>query len=949
MAEEVKKIITVEVGKSITSVRDFKKHIEDLRGALLGLNEESEEYAQIAEQIATDQAKLNEVLRVGKTNTDAAAGSYIELNNQLKALRQQYRALSETERNSATGQTILTNINKLDTQLKNIDASMGQYQRNVGNYQTAFENAFRSIITDVGKLNPKFSEFTGVVAQLVPLFGKVAQAARISGQAMKAAMIESGIGLVIVLLGEVVAHWDKITAAINKARGKQDEYKDSTENAAEATKKLADEAARLEEHLKNIDLINGLSKSQAAFNSYLRAQGDEDTWKKRSSDLEKFRNDFLNYSDDVKNKAENIYTWWRLNSDRYEQLDKEVAKNINKIITNEMLAADEKQLNKSMLRLKVYFGKLQSLTDSETKKKENRAKEAKEEYDKEAELEAAAAKRRLKIQRESASKEEALRREKYESERDAIIATDEALIKEEERFARLLNNIPEAALEERQRLTDEHIQRRQYLIENNMELKELDAELNRDLQEIHRKIWESSDAYKKIQKEQEEFKELVKLLEKEGKTKEQILEEEYNYELRLLEKYLDSYVKNEDEKNAIILQHYQSYIAKKEELNKEFEDDCQAIIDAIRQAWLDELNDGLKIQSQVESQARATAATSRKFLNADNTIDPEAARARLDEIFTIQKQGYLSRIQLYENYLLTLDRDSEEFVATQKKIFDEWTGYLNTSLQHQSDVETEALHRASLQSTLNVYAWGGVDDVQKERDKQEQIFQIQREGYERRIELYREHLTHLEAGSDEYLETERIIAQTQMDLDTLVYEHSEGLLRQKTQDFLDFVRSAQQQVNYFGGIINQFTQFTMQHNKEGTEAYRSAQITQTIVSTLSGMVGAFSQAMTIYGPTPWGMGIGAAAATALGILGAMQVAKIKQANPNSGIDSSSSSSMSSVGVEPLLNEQYDLQRMTNLSLQGDSYSPGSTQVYVLESDIQEVGTRVQVREQNATF
>ena len=47
MAEEVKKIITVEVGKSITSIRDFKKHIDDLRGSLLGLNEESEEYKSI--------------------------------------------------------------------------------------------------------------------------------------------------------------------------------------------------------------------------------------------------------------------------------------------------------------------------------------------------------------------------------------------------------------------------------------------------------------------------------------------------------------------------------------------------------------------------------------------------------------------------------------------------------------------------------------------------------------------------------------------------------------------------------------------------------------------------------------------------------------------------------------------------------------------------------------
>ena len=114
------------------------------------------------------------------------------------------------------------------------------------------------------------------------------------------------------------------------------------------------------------------------------------------------------------------------------------------------------------------------------------------------------------------------------------------------------------------------------------------------------------------------------------------------------------------------------------------------------------------------------------------------------------------------------------------------------------------------------------------------------------------------------------------------------------------------------------------------------------------MVGVFSQALSAYG-LPWGAVVGGIGATMMGAIGAMRINQIKNANANTNISGGSSAGTSGVAVEPLLNPDYDLQRMTNLSLQSDAFLPGKTQVYVLESDIQEVGNRVQVRENNATF
>jgi TP901 family phage tail tape measure protein len=70
--------------------------------------------------------------------TKVAIGSYRDLDLQLQKLRQTYRELNEAGRKSTEGLAILRDIAGLDRELKKIDASMGQYQRNVGNYASAF-------------------------------------------------------------------------------------------------------------------------------------------------------------------------------------------------------------------------------------------------------------------------------------------------------------------------------------------------------------------------------------------------------------------------------------------------------------------------------------------------------------------------------------------------------------------------------------------------------------------------------------------------------------------------------------------------------------------------------------------------------------------------------------------------------------------------------------------
>jgi len=55
----------------------------------------------------------------------------------LNDMRKQYKDLALSQKESTKeGKELLANITKLDTKLKAVDATVGQHQRNVGNYPT---------------------------------------------------------------------------------------------------------------------------------------------------------------------------------------------------------------------------------------------------------------------------------------------------------------------------------------------------------------------------------------------------------------------------------------------------------------------------------------------------------------------------------------------------------------------------------------------------------------------------------------------------------------------------------------------------------------------------------------------------------------------------------------------------------------------------------------------
>lgn len=92
---------------------------------------------QLNNSLLTHKTALSEVRQALNNNAkldNAAATSMNGLSQSLSRMRIAYRELTEEERNSPFGKELLTSINQADAKIKELDATIGNHQRNVGDY-----------------------------------------------------------------------------------------------------------------------------------------------------------------------------------------------------------------------------------------------------------------------------------------------------------------------------------------------------------------------------------------------------------------------------------------------------------------------------------------------------------------------------------------------------------------------------------------------------------------------------------------------------------------------------------------------------------------------------------------------------------------------------------------------------------------------------------------------
>lgn len=221
---EIKKVITVDLGNTATSLKDYKKHIDDLKGSLLQLDSASEEYEKISKEIKAEQDKLNEVMKVGKTTTDAAEGSYNQLSQTMSELKKQWKATADEAERADLGKQILD----INNQLKELDASTGNFQRNVGDYANAFEQAFDKCLDGVKNIDGPLGELGGTVKNMLPVIKSINKTAISGLDGIKKGIAATGIGVLVIAVATLMQHWEDLTKIIGVSQTSITEFKEKS-------------------------------------------------------------------------------------------------------------------------------------------------------------------------------------------------------------------------------------------------------------------------------------------------------------------------------------------------------------------------------------------------------------------------------------------------------------------------------------------------------------------------------------------------------------------------------------------------------------------------------------------------------------------------------------------------------------------------------------------------
>ena len=323
MAEKVD-IIDID----ITTLKDLREEVKRLQKALDDCAIGSEEFNETLEQLTQTQDALKKATKSNSKEIEAAEGSYDFLAKKMSELKKVWKSTADEMEKSKLGEEI-SNIN---TQLKEMDASLGNYQRNVGNYGAAFEGVTmkidgntasfeRNIETTRGALDSfdllegglraigieggfvdkvmskvdgamKFTNGLKAVKEtaaglktmslatkataaetegLAAAQGANAAAtntATVATNGFKKALISTGIGAIIVAIGALIAYWDDLTDLI----------KGSGDEAEIAAKKVANLISVLDKMDKDIELSIRIDEANGAT--------EEEILKKRTESIQ---------------------------------------------------------------------------------------------------------------------------------------------------------------------------------------------------------------------------------------------------------------------------------------------------------------------------------------------------------------------------------------------------------------------------------------------------------------------------------------------------------------------------------------------------------------------------------------------------------------------------------------------------------------------------------------
>jgi len=189
------------VKKAISNISQLTKEIEALKLKNKELGKTDPKFIKNAADVKalTQQMKVNERVVVANTKAQMAnEGSVEQLRAQLSGVTVEWSKLSKEEReNTDAGKALKKSKSDLTSQLKQVEEATGDNRRSVGNYSLGMRDAMET--------SGLLSKEQQMLAKAQKAYTVVTNGATGATKLFKIALISTGIGAIVVLIGSLVA------------------------------------------------------------------------------------------------------------------------------------------------------------------------------------------------------------------------------------------------------------------------------------------------------------------------------------------------------------------------------------------------------------------------------------------------------------------------------------------------------------------------------------------------------------------------------------------------------------------------------------------------------------------------------------------------------------------------------------------------------------------------
>lgn len=140
------------LGKTINSTKELREEIKRLQDELVKTEAGTAQWDATSQKLVAAQERLTSVTKANKVETQAAKDSIAGMEKEYKNLYNQYKLLTEEERNKPFGRQMAASLEELSTKLNTSKKEVGNFKDNIGRYTDSAIEAFGKMGISVGGL-----------------------------------------------------------------------------------------------------------------------------------------------------------------------------------------------------------------------------------------------------------------------------------------------------------------------------------------------------------------------------------------------------------------------------------------------------------------------------------------------------------------------------------------------------------------------------------------------------------------------------------------------------------------------------------------------------------------------------------------------------------------------------------------------------------------------------